>query len=270
MDRVEKILVFVVVATIVVIVTLALSNSGNDLVEELKTEMRAKGPDTVDAQDHPTEVIDDDDGVIDLPQVMSDDSSSTTTSPAPAPANQIQPSEGTPKKDSSKSSPVASQGKVDVKADPMKTTEEAATKATAKVADKTASKPARPRWNDRYVVKKNDSFWNIAERIYGHGKYWDTIRKANLDVDPENLQPQTVLVLPKLDTSVKAVREPKLEMQGASRFRTVTLKKGEYLYLVLRREGLTSRYQEVLALNRLDEESAQLLREGFRIRIPRN
>jgi len=254
MDRVEKVLVFVVVATIVVIVTLALSNSGDDLVEGIEAEMRAEGLDAGNAQNLPTEIVDDETDLLDLPEVAPADSPETTEPPATVPVAKVQPLENAPKAEPSTSLPDASAEKV----------------AAAPKEEKSASKPARPRWNDRYVVRKNDSFWNIAERIYGHGKHWVTIRDANLDVDPYNLMPETVLVLPELKTSVKAVREPKLEVQGASKFRTVTLKKGEYLFLVLRREGLTSRLQEILALNRLDEESAQHLNEGYRLKIPRN
>ena len=252
MDRVEKILVFVVVATIVVIVTLALSNSGDDLVEGLEPEVGAEGPDTGNAQDLPIGVIDDDTDVVRLTETLPVDPNRHASSKTPA--SEIKPPASQPKTVPPVSPTDASKSKVDVK---------------LKKVD-AAPKPARARWNDRYVVRKDDSFWNIAERIYGHGKHWVTIRNANKDVDPDNLQPETVLVLPKLDKSVKAVREPKLEMQGASKFRTVTLKKGEHLYLVLRREGLTSRSQEVLALNNLDEESARSLKAGFKFKIPRN
>jgi hypothetical protein len=259
MDRVEKILVFVVVATIVVIVTLALSNSGDDPVEGLAAELRAEGLDTGPAHDLPIGVIEDDTDVAGLIEPSRidpnrDDSSKTTPPPATTPAREIKPPDSQPKAAPPASPADASKSKGDGK----------------RKQEGTAPKPAPARWNDRYVVRKDDSFWNIAERIYGHGKYWVTIRNANKDVDPENLQPQTVLVLPKLEKSVKAVREPKLEMQGASEFRTVTLKKGEHLYLVLRREGLTSRFHQILALNDLDEESAQLLKAGFKFKIPRN
>jgi LysM repeat protein len=259
MDRVEKVLVFVVVATIVVIVTLALSNSGDDLVEGIEAEMRAEGLDAEDGQNLPIEVVDDETGFLDLPdlpEVLKAVSPGANAAPATVPAAEVEPLESEPKAEPSTSPSGASAKEL----------------AAAPRKEKSASKPARPRWNDRYVVRKNDSFWNIAERVYGHGKYWQKIRAANLDVDPYNLMPETVLVLPELKTSVKAVREPKLEMQGegASPFRTVTLKKGEYLYKVLRREGLTRRLSQVLALNGLDEESAEHLQEGYKLKIPRN
>ena len=60
-----------------------------------------------------------------------------------------------------------------------------------------------------YVVKKGDNgFWAIAAKpeIYGDGKYWDLIKKANPEATSENLRPGQELRIPPLDAG--AVRVP--------------------------------------------------------------
>ena len=50
-----------------------------------------------------------------------------------------------------------------------------------------------------YVVRKNDAgFWGIAQTVYGNGKYWTLIAKANPGVNSNTLQPGDRLnILPK-------------------------------------------------------------------------
>ena len=50
-----------------------------------------------------------------------------------------------------------------------------------------------------YIVKKGDNgFWAIAAKpeVYGDGKYWDLIQKANPGVAPESLRPGQELKIP--------------------------------------------------------------------------
>ena len=50
-----------------------------------------------------------------------------------------------------------------------------------------------------YIVKKGDNgFWSIAEKVYGQGKYWTLISKANPNVDSNNLAVGQELVIPPL------------------------------------------------------------------------
>jgi len=50
-----------------------------------------------------------------------------------------------------------------------------------------------------YVVVKGDKgFWNIAQKVYGNGKYWALISKANLGVDSYSLRPGDKLRIPPL------------------------------------------------------------------------
>lgn len=63
----------------------------------------------------------------------------------------------------------------------------------------------------RYTVVAGDQgFWGISKKVYGSGKYFGLIRKANPGVDPQSLRIGTVLVIPPLDTAaeVKPVPAP--------------------------------------------------------------
>jgi len=49
-----------------------------------------------------------------------------------------------------------------------------------------------------YVAKQGDTFWKIAEQVYGDGKKWKNIYSLNKDrvKDPNKLKPGTRLVIP--------------------------------------------------------------------------
>ncbi len=47
-----------------------------------------------------------------------------------------------------------------------------------------------------YVVVKGDTFWSIAQRVYGDGKLWTRIEKANPDIDRNSLKPGQVIMIP--------------------------------------------------------------------------
>jgi len=236
MDRIEKILVFVVVATIVVIVTLALSNSGD--------EIGSKVPALADRREAADLPLAEEDGVgNDSLEIAKREPEPASPTPAPDPGPTPDPAPEAKKPELPVTPP----------AGPVE-------------PEKPAAAP-KPAWDSKYVVQKNDSFWSIAEAKYGNGKYWTMIRDHNKDVDSDNLQPGTVLVLPPLDNVVKAVRTPALEVGG--NYRTVTLKKGEYIYAVLRREGLTDRCDEILRLNHLNRETAENVQPGFVLKLPR-
>lgn len=38
-----------------------------------------------------------------------------------------------------------------------------------------------------YTIRKGDTFWSIAQRIYGDGQRWKDIAQANPSVDPKKL-----------------------------------------------------------------------------------
>ena len=48
-----------------------------------------------------------------------------------------------------------------------------------------------------YIVKKGDAgFWGIAQSVYGNGKHWTVIAKANPKLNSTMLRPGTQLVIP--------------------------------------------------------------------------
>jgi nucleoid-associated protein YgaU len=67
-----------------------------------------------------------------------------------------------------------------------------------------------------YIVKKGDiGFWSIAEKVYGQGKYWTLISKANPNVDSNNLAVGQKLVIPPLPT-VPAAQRPTASAAAAA------------------------------------------------------
>jgi len=243
MDRIEKILVFVVVATIVVIVTIALSNSG-DSENALENAVEADISGTPGVTEGP--------GKNAGASTVSGGVRSGTTD---LPTDVVK---GVVKGKKSDAQVPKAQGP-GAGSDKPKT-------ATPK-AVKPRPKPA-PRGNSVYIVQKNDSFWSIAQKVYGNGKYWQKIQEANKDVDPDTMVPRTVLFLPPPEKAAAAKKTPALDVTRSAEYRHVKLKKGEYLYALLRRWKMEKRLQEVLALNGLTEESARNLEEGFELKIP--
>jgi nucleoid-associated protein YgaU len=62
----------------------------------------------------------------------------------------------------------------------------------------TGTLPAVPTGAGTYTVTDDDTtgFWGIAEKQYGHGKFYYLIEQANRDVDTANLRAGQVLVIP--------------------------------------------------------------------------
>ena len=59
-----------------------------------------------------------------------------------------------------------------------------------------------------HVVQQGDSWWSIAVKEYGDGRYWNEIRKANPHVEGSSLQIGTKLNIPPVDKSAKPATAP--------------------------------------------------------------
>lgn len=56
--------------------------------------------------------------------------------------------------------------------------------------------PAPPAGQQTYTVRKGDTLWAIATRVYGNGQKWVDIAQANPSVDPAKLAVGQQLILP--------------------------------------------------------------------------
>jgi len=81
-----------------------------------------------------------------------------------------------------------------------------------------------------YVVKAGDAgLWDIAEALYGKGKHWPLIAKANPNASSSALRPGTKLVIPPLSESrAPAPRAPSTDARGSLR----TDASGRKIYIV--------------------------------------
>lgn len=55
--------------------------------------------------------------------------------------------------------------------------------------------PVQPA-NRTYTIRKGDTYWAIATRVYGNGQRWVDIARANPSVDPKKLVIGQQIVLP--------------------------------------------------------------------------
>ena len=69
----------------------------------------------------------------------------------------------------------------------------------------TIAAPAVPEF---YVVQANDTYWAIAQKIYGNGKYASLIQQANLGIDPTRLHAGQKIKLPPAPKDALAAKTP--------------------------------------------------------------
>ena len=58
------------------------------------------------------------------------------------------------------------------------------------------SMPQPPSQPDTYTIRKGDTLWSIAERVYGDGQRWVDIVRANPGIDPKKLRVDQTITLP--------------------------------------------------------------------------
>jgi len=72
-----------------------------------------------------------------------------------------------------------------------------------------------------YTVQSGDrGFWDVAKKVYGHGKHWPLVARANPGVDSNNIRPGKVLVTPPLPG--KTTRREPASRKPAMRTATTT------------------------------------------------
>lgn len=255
MDRIEKILVFVVVATIVVIVTLALSNTGDDATND-------------EGGDPTGSIADDSTGAVSNDGTGESPGRDVDLSPPTVIPSEIPSSVGNPP------NPAIVRGSGTPGSDPVDATRDDVGGDDAVHTDNLpgptpAPAPQPAPAKQTYVVKPNDSLWKISKQFYGDGKYWGRLQEANTDkVGADGaVKPNTTLVVPQINRAAAAKKPVRIVLPNDS-YRIVTLRKGEWLYQVLRRENMTSRKKEVLKLNGLTEAEARDLKPGFKLKLP--
>ena len=152
-------------------------------------------------------------------------------------------------------------------------------------------KPAKTDPMRSYFVKDGDSYWAIAQNVYGDGRYFRALFQHNRSqqVSFENLAPGTELFTPSVD--ILLVRYPELcppdkvaasaktgngaaDLEDSSLHSVYETASGETLFEIARRQlGQASRYLEILELNRenLPQKVTHLtkLGSGIQLQMPR-
>ncbi len=93
-----------------------------------------------------------------------------------------------------------------------------------------------------YTVKKGDTLFKISRKMYGSGKYFSRIEKANLDIDPDEIEPGVKIIVPALDsklitpdttldTGTKTTKTPAATASTSGKG-TYTIKEGDYLQTI--------------------------------------
>lgn len=115
-----------------------------------------------------------------------------------------------------------------------------------------------------YVVAKNDTFYSIAAKVYGNGKYHTLIQRANHDVNPNALQAGMKLVIPPKpqDTTPTAATGPAMPLEKD----VYVVQSGDTLWKLAQKYygngALAGRIKEA---NNLTSDS---LKVGQRLKIP--
>ncbi|NLF30340.1 MAG: LysM peptidoglycan-binding domain-containing protein [Planctomycetes bacterium] len=121
-----------------------------------------------------------------------------------------------------------------------------------------------------YVVRQGDNgFWDIASRpeVYGNGKYWYLIERANLKVDSRRLQPGQKLVIPPLPAETSTAGSTVRPAAAAVAGTTYTIVPNDTLAAIARaRYGNEALWTAIVKANSgLDPKR---LRVGAKITLP--
>jgi len=119
-----------------------------------------------------------------------------------------------------------------------------------------------------YVVQQGDNgFWDIAEKQYGDGKYYELIAQANPDADTNSLRPGQRLILPPLpETASPSARRDELPTGAPPGSETYLVKDGDSYWSIAEAKYGNGLFHYVLEqANNVDANS---LRPGMVLVIP--
>ncbi len=117
-----------------------------------------------------------------------------------------------------------------------------------------------------HTVASGEYLGDIAMKYYGSAKAWKKIQDANPGVDAKNLKVGQKLVIPAAESKAMADTGTGTPIIPASGERTYTIKSGDSLYVIAKRElGSASRWKE---LEKLNNVSSSDLRVGQVIKLP--
>jgi nucleoid-associated protein YgaU len=145
--------------------------------------------------------------------------------------------------------------------------------------------PEQPAAEKTYITVEGDSYWSVAEKVYGSGAKNEIIHKANMDVcpDPLKMKAGMKLIIPPLEgkpavesqSVIKNTAGNKNTAKNAvpktapSHPKEYTVKAGDVLSKIAAKElGNSNRANEIYELNKDKLDSPDDLKIGQILRLP--
>lgn len=120
----------------------------------------------------------------------------------------------------------------------------------------------------KYTVKEGDTLFLIAEKYYQDGYRYPDIAKANNLVDPDALEAEQVLEIPKLEGVLQAMQPSDTEWGPEITDNSYTVVAGDWLSKIAGRAyGDIYAYQKIVKANNI--QNPDLIEPGTILTIPR-
>lgn len=93
-----------------------------------------------------------------------------------------------------------------------------------------------------YTVEKGDSLYKISRKMYGNGKYYARIEKANLDINPDDIEPGVKIIVPALGKKKQITPDTTLATETKTHLtpETTTAPSGPDTYTIKKGDNLES------------------------------
>ncbi len=120
-----------------------------------------------------------------------------------------------------------------------------------------------------YTVLPGDAgFWEIAKKMYGHGKHWPHIRRANPGIDPYNLKIGQQLLIPPLSRGIGSPSPTTRSAFAPTRRRTYTVQAGDAgFWEIAKKVYGDGKYHKLIA-NANPNVDTNRLRPGQKLILP--